>query len=144
MMNDKPYELFVTKDPENKIDLEKYKKGIIRKAKRGKYDLIVENGEIKTIVTDINETFNDVIMGTLSRFISMSLRHGVPIAFVVDQLSKTGNFSSFERAVSRVLKKYIPENEEVLSEDGCPTCGKPLVFQGGCKTCISCGWGRCD
>lgn len=146
LLNDKPYEVFVTKDNENKIDLEQYKKGIIRKVARGKYDLIVENGETKTMISDINKTFNDVIMGTLSRFISMSLRHSVPLSFCVDQLSKSENFSSFERAVSRVLKKYIPDNEEVLSEDGCPRCGKPMVYSSGCRTCsdVACGYSRCD
>ena len=26
----------------------------------------------------------------------------------------------------------------------CPECGGTLVFEGGCNTCKSCGWSKCD
>lgn len=26
----------------------------------------------------------------------------------------------------------------------CPECGEPLVFEGGCNICKSCGWSKCD
>ena len=26
----------------------------------------------------------------------------------------------------------------------CPECGEPLVFEGGCKICKSCGWTKCE
>jgi len=26
----------------------------------------------------------------------------------------------------------------------CPSCDSPLIFQEGCKMCISCGWGGCS
>lgn len=26
----------------------------------------------------------------------------------------------------------------------CPECGAPLAFEGGCNTCKSCGWSKCD
>lgn len=26
----------------------------------------------------------------------------------------------------------------------CPQCGEPLVFEGGCNICKSCGWSKCD
>ena len=26
----------------------------------------------------------------------------------------------------------------------CPECGTPLTFEGGCNTCKSCGWSKCD
>ena len=25
----------------------------------------------------------------------------------------------------------------------CPQCGEPLVFEGGCNLCKSCGWSKC-
>jgi len=26
----------------------------------------------------------------------------------------------------------------------CPECGEPLIFEGGCMTCKSCGWTKCE
>ena len=26
----------------------------------------------------------------------------------------------------------------------CPECGEPLIFEGGCNICKSCGWSKCD
>lgn len=28
--------------------------------------------------------------------------------------------------------------------DKCPECGEPLIFEGGCVTCRSCGWTKCE
>ena len=141
-MDGKPYEIFVTKDSESKIDLKQYKTGIIRKVAKGKYDLIVQNGEQKTIINDINATFNNSIMGTLSRCIYEFEKWQYLFLLVVDQSSKRQIiFLVLKWAVSRVLKKYIPENSEVLTENGCPVCGKPLIYQGGCRSC-TCGWSK--
>lgn len=141
----RPYEIFVTDDPENKIDLQKYKTGYITKIAKGRYDLQVVNGEEKTIIEDISKVF-DKEYGTLSRLISMSLRHEVPIPFIMDQLSKSSEFDSFEKAVVRTLKTYVEEGAKVVTSDACPYCGSELVFQGGCKTCVNpeCMWSKCE
>jgi ribonucleoside-diphosphate reductase alpha chain len=145
LVENKPYEIFVTNDPENKIDLQKHKKGFIVKASKGRYDLQVINGSEKTIVENIGKVF-DKEYGTLGRFVSMSLRHKVPIPFIVDQLAKDTQFDSFEKAVSRTLKNYIEEGEKVLTSDVCPVCGSELIYQSGCKSCINkdCMWSKCD
>lgn len=31
-----------------------------------------------------------------------------------------------------------------VTEPTCPECGEPLIFEGGCSRCPSCGWSRCD
>jgi ribonucleoside-diphosphate reductase alpha chain len=151
LVENRPYEVFVTCNSDGEIDLQSYKKGIIHKKKKGHYDLIVENGEAKTIIENISRKF-DANYGTLSRFISMSLRHDVPVEFIVDQLSKDKNFAGFEKSVSRILKKYIQENTVVKTSDVCPQCGSSLVYKEGCKTCTgdkleegqACGWSKCD
>jgi ribonucleoside-diphosphate reductase alpha chain len=145
LVENKPYEIFVTNDPETKIDLDKHKRGYLAKVRKGQYDLQVVNGEEKTILENISNVF-DQEYGTLSRFISMSLRHEVPIPFIVDQLAKDKSFISFEKAVSRILKKYIVEGELVVTSEVCPHCGENLVYQSGCKTCINpeCAWSKCD
>lgn len=143
LLNDKPYEVFVSNE-EALRDIKKNDNAIIRKIKKGRYDLIFKNGEEDLIIDDITKKF-DAGYGTLSRFISMSLRHDVPMSFIVDQLNKDKNFLGFERSVSRVLKKYIKEGEKVITGDLCPSCGSDnLVFQEGCKTCLTCGWSKCD
>jgi ribonucleoside-diphosphate reductase alpha chain len=135
------YEIFVTNDPKNEIEKIGKKEGIIRKVKKNHYQLLVENGEDKVYIDNIGQEFDEEY-SSLSRFISMGLRHGVPLQFIVDQLQKDKNFIGFERTVGRVLKKYIKEGETVLT-DKCRECGEELVYQDGCVQCISCGWSKC-
>lgn len=116
-------------------------KGILRKVKRGRYDLIVDE---ETMIPDIGSYFY-ADYGSLSRFISMSLRHGVPLPFIVDQLSKDKQFIGFERSVARVLKKYIQNGLKVFTSETCPSCGSTnLAYNDGCKMCMDCGWSKCD
>lgn len=35
-------------------------------------------------------------------------------------------------------------NLEHEGKTPCPDCGEPLVFEGGCTVCKSCGWGKCQ
>ncbi|RLD63992.1 MAG: adenosylcobalamin-dependent ribonucleoside-diphosphate reductase [Bacteroidetes bacterium] len=142
--NNTPYEIFVTKNVDKEFDFDKNKSGIIRKSGRGKYSLIVENGKDKTYIEDIVSSF-DSVYGTLGRFISMSIRHNVSLQFIVEQLNKDKNFMGFERTVSRVLKKYIKEGEEVKTSHDCPECGNDnLIYQEGCLACPDCGWSKCS
>lgn len=32
----------------------------------------------------------------------------------------------------------------VVERPKCPSCGEPLIFEGGCNICKSCGWSKCD
>lgn len=34
--------------------------------------------------------------------------------------------------------------EDLKSKPTCPECGEPIVFEGGCNICKSCGWSKCD
>ena len=34
--------------------------------------------------------------------------------------------------------------EDIPAKPTCPECGEPLIFEGGCSRCPSCGWSRCD
>lgn len=136
------YELFLDENTDKSIDVHKHKNGIIRKVASGRYDLVIKNGEERVVVSNLSKTF-DQTYGALARLVSMSLRHGTPLQFIVDQLSKSRNFLAFERAVSRVLKKYIKDGEVVMTGDICPDCENELVFKEGCVTCNSCGWSKC-
>lgn len=58
-------------------------------------------------------------------------------------LNKTSRFDTFSKAMAQVLKKYIKDNEEVLTEGNCPECDGKLVYKEGCVTCSSCGYSKC-
>ena len=143
LSEERPYEMFVTKNVDKEFNFKKHKVGTIKKVKKSVYSLFLKNGESKCYIENIGDVF-DPVYGSLSRFISMSLRHNVPLQFVVDQLIKDKNFMGFERVVSRVLKRYITEGETVKTSKCCPDCGnEELRYQEGCISC-SCGWSKCS
>lgn len=142
-MKNSLYELFVIDDTESKIDIETHRKTVVRKAGKGRYDLVFINGVEEIKLKDFTKEF-DSPDSSLARFISMALRHGTPLQFVINQLQKDTNFTDFERSVARVLKKYIHDGEEVITSDGeCPECSQRLSYTDGCITCFNCGYSRC-
>ena len=75
----------------------------------------------------------------------MKIRIGVPLEFICEQLKKDPNFVSFEKAIARVIKKYITDGEIVRSSIVCPSCkGNSFVFESGCNKCMNCGWSKCS
>lgn len=36
------------------------------------------------------------------------------------------------------------QSQTNINKPKCPECGDPLVFEGGCNICKSCGWSKCD
>lgn len=142
LLNGRPYEIFADLNEDNHIDCSKHKKGILQKRKKNCYDLIVD-GEV--IAKDLSHTFNSEYL-SLARMLSMSLRHGVPLQFIITQVGKDANFGSFQKGVSRILKGYIEDGEEVKTRTPnlCPDCGSPLVYQDGCVNCSNlCGFSVC-
>ena len=139
LVDGKPYEVFCGKP--NGIEFNKVDKGYIEKEVKGKYSLHI--GE-DLILKDISQIFTD-IQGSMTRLISTSLRHGVDIHFVVQQLEKSdGAIHSFGKAISRVLKKYIKDGTKE-SGSKCPSCGQEsLIREEGCVKCTSCGWTKCN
>jgi ribonucleoside-diphosphate reductase alpha chain len=144
MYNGSLYEIFVIDDPEDILDLSKFPSGFVRKTSKGRYDLVMSNGPVETTLKNFTKTF-DSPNSSLARFISMALRHGTPLQFVIDQLNKDTNFADCERSISRVLKKYLVDGEEVIAgEKLCSECGGKLVFRDGCVVCQECGWSKCS
>jgi ribonucleoside-diphosphate reductase alpha chain len=137
------YEIFVIDDTARKIDLTTDKRTLVRKAGHGRYDLVFVNGEETIKLENFTKSF-DSPDASLARFISMALRHGTPLQFIVGQLQKDTNFADVERCIARVLKGYIRDGEEVITSDGvCPECGNKLSFRDGCVTCLGCGHSKC-
>ena len=143
-LNGSLYEVFVIDNPEMYLDLKKYTEGKVEKMEGGKYSLIIEAGPVHIRVDDFTRRFNSP-NASLARFISMALRHGTPLQFIVDQLIKDTNFTDCERGISRVLKHYIEDGEKVLTSGTvCENCGEELMFRDGCLTCGHCGWSKCS
>ena len=144
LLDGEPYEVFCTSNIDNQVDVNKHKTGIIKKVRKGRYDLIIVNGEERVIAEDIGNTFDENFR-TIARLLSGMLRHGANIQFVIDQLQKTPHITSFQKAVSRVLKKYIEDGEIIGYGEApkCELCESKLEMREGCLTCPKCGWSKC-
>jgi hypothetical protein len=139
LLNGAPYEVFA--GDLNGFNFKfTYKEGKLIKAKRSHYNL--ELGDI--VIEDFNEKFKPVD-AALFRMVSTSLRHGVSIKFIVEQLQKSSDdIFSLPKAVARALKKYIKDGD-TASGITCPNCkNESLIYKDGCVECSSCNWTKCD
>ena len=136
--NGLPYEIFAGK---NGFFPKSIETGTIHKVKRGLYQLIGENDNV--VIESITEHLEEE-EEALTRMISMSLRHGVDINYVVHQLEKVkGALNSLSKCMSRCLKKYI-KNGTAVSGEECPACGKETLIRAeGCKKCMNCSNSIC-
>lgn len=144
LFDDKPFEVFA--GPSKYVEIPKrLKKGIILKhpGKNGStYELqIDDNGEL-LIVKDLITVFDNPNHTATMRLISLALRHGTPIKYLVEQLQKDkkNDLFSFSRGIARILKTYIKDGE--LSSSSC-SCGTKYIFQDGCNFCPNCGNTKC-
>lgn len=39
---------------------------------------------------------------------------------------------------------YVKEQTKKYGNNVCPLCGYPLIKQGGCQICTSCGYEKCS
>lgn len=98
----------------------------------------------------------------IGRLASLSLRSGVKVEKIIEQLKgiggeypvfqKDGLVLSIPDAISRVLeKRYLQDNlpekkgkhENSLLGETCPECGQTISFEEGCMTCHFCGFTKC-
>jgi ribonucleoside-diphosphate reductase alpha chain len=146
-----PYEVFSGLAEHIEVP-KKTKSGVlIRNGKKdgvATYNLRVPVGNDDEILfKDVVNLFANPTQGAFTRTISLALRHGIPVNFVVDQLQKDkdSDMFTFSRCVARVLKGYIPDGTKSTSEKKCKECGSDQVFyMEGCITCQSCGSSKCS
>ena len=104
-----------------------------------------ENGD-EVIIKDLVKVFDNPNHSAFTRLISLSLRHGAPIQYVVEQMQKDrdSDMFSFARSIARVLKNYIVDGTEA-SDKVCPSCNVEdgLIYIEGCLTCQNCGFAKC-
>lgn len=150
LLGGKPYEVFGGLS--KYVDIpNKFKMGKI--AKNGKvqdittYNLIVGEGEDQMMVKDIANVFENANFGAFTRTISLALRHGTPVQYVVEQLQKDkhSDVTSFSIVIARVLKHYIKDGTKSTAQRKCPKCGKEnsFAYQEKCLKCMNCDWSKC-
>jgi len=149
-INGMPYEVFGGEAKDIVIP-KKYKTGWILKDGiadgRTIYDLVIgdlENEEEKFVVKNIAKAFSCYQHATSTRLVSLLLRHGVGIKWVCEQMVKDpeDELFSYNKAVARILKRYVTDGEESGLE--CPQCqASKMVYRGGCPTCMVCGHSAC-
>lgn len=149
LLKDRPYEIFAGLS--NNVEVpRKTKKAII--VKNGKkdgvatYNLRIPLIDDELLLKDVVSLFDNPEHGALTRMLSLSMRHGVPIQYLTEQLRKDkhSDLQSFSSVIARVLKGYIKDGTIVTDEKKCPECGSTsLVYQSGCVSC-SCGWSKCS
>jgi hypothetical protein len=138
LQNNQPYEIFG--GHLNGLGLKSnYKRGKITKVKRGHYSLEFDDICIENFSNQFTPTEQ-----ILFRMTSTSLRHGVPVGFLIDQLQKaTEDITSMSAAAARVLKKYVTDGQKINGKS-CPNCkADDLFYYSGCATC-KCGWSGCS
>lgn len=150
LFNGKPYEIFGGLSKYVEIPT-KYKMGKI--AKNGKvddittYNLVLGEGDDQMLIKDIANVFENANFGAFTRTISLALRHGTPVQYVVEQLQKDkhSDITSFSKVIARVLKNYIVDGTTSTAERKCPSCNKEnsFAYQEKCLTCTNCGWSKC-
>lgn len=138
-LNDQPYEVFAGSANNLQVDQDH---GEIVKMKKGIYGLKLTDG---TFIDDIRKEFDNSEYAWTTRMLSASLRHGVPVDFIVEQLSKDGGLFDINKVLSRVLKKYIKDGTKVRTSTTCSQCGsKDLIYSEGCMSCSACGNTKCN
>lgn len=145
MLNGKPYEVFGGIIDEEKTVISKsIKEAELVKNAKGNYDLVKDEA---ILVSNVLETLNNSSYNFHTRTLSMALRHGAPVQYIVEQLQKIGDkeigLYSFNKVIARVLKKYIPDGT-IRKGASCPSCGSlNVAYQEGCLSCKDCGYSKC-
>ena len=151
LLNGSPYEIFVGLS--KFIDIpNKYKNGkIIKNGKNADglttYNLSVgDDPDDRMMIKDIANIFENKGHEAFTRMISLNLRHGTPLQYVVEQLTKDkfAELTSLSKVMARVLKSYIKDGTKT-EEKVCPLCNEAggLVYQEGCLTCKKCSFSKC-
>lgn len=151
LLEGRPYEVFGGLSASIEIPRRAKEGTLLKHPKKGKaklstYDLTIGEGEEALVLHDVASLFDNPTQGSFTRMVSLSLRHGAPIQFIVEQLQrdKYSDITSFSAGLARVLKKYIQDGTESASAKSCEQCGAtPLTYQEGCITCRACGWSKC-
>lgn len=153
LMNDKPYEVMGGLAKHIKLP-KRTKSGKISKmimedgVSQYNFHYDFENPDNETIIQNIGNIFENQTSAAFSRVLSLSLRHGTPVQYVVEQLvkgsDKESDLFSFSKVMSRVLKTYIKDGTKPTQKK-CSNCSSTdLIYKEGCSQCLACGDSKCS
>ena len=149
LLDGKPYEVMGGKAELIEIP-KKYSTGKLTKRSykttANKYDLAFGEVGDEIIIKDVVSVFDNPNHAGYTRTISLALRHGTPVQYLVEQLQKDKEMDmfSFSKCIARCLKKYIADGLKA-STSICTNCGSEdtIIYQEGCQTCTACGHSAC-
>lgn len=150
ILSGNPYEIFVVEEKQFptclRIASSQVLRGQIVKRKSTLYDLITtrpDNNE-PVLIKDIVSLMPSDDDRTDTKRFSLELRHRISPKEIVETIEKScGDITAFEKAIARVLKKYIKEGE--MSGLICSSCGsRNMTYSGGCLRCKDCGESKCS
>jgi len=157
ILQGRPYEVFAGLSEQVEVPRKAKKGTLVKNGKKdgvATYNLRIPVGDDdELVIKDVVSMFDNPTYGAFTRTISLALRHGIPVQFLVEQLRKDkhSDITSFSAIVARVIKGYIKDGTST-SEKKCPHCGgTTLVYQQGCVQCIggitadgtTCSWSKC-
>ena len=147
LLNSMPYEIFCGLAENMEVGKKEKHGSIVKVAQKhgvAHYDLVTENGETFSNIVDL---FDNPEYGAFTRTLSASLRHGVPVQYLVEQLRKDkhSTIASFSSVIARVLgKSYIADGTKATTAKRCTECGSDnLSYTQGCVGCLDCGHTKC-
>ena len=151
LYNGRPYEVFTGHAEDFWIPQWVQKGWIVKSRHEGmmsRYDFQFEDRQgYKITIEGLSRSFNKEYWN-YAKLISGILRHGMPLPFVVNIISKlhfeVDSINTWKNGVERALKKFIPDGTQAVASS-CPKCSDTngLVYQEGCLVCKSCGYSKC-
>lgn len=151
LLHGRPYEVFTGHAEDFWIPQWVQKGWIIKSRPDGvssRYDFQFEDRQgYKITIEGLSRSFNKEYWN-YAKLISGILRHGMPLPFVVNIISKlhfeVDSINTWKNGVERALKKFIPDGTKAVA-GACPKCSDSggLVYQEGCLVCKSCGYSKC-
>ena len=151
ILNGRPYEIFTGVSEDFWVPTWVQKGWIVKTRPDGvssRYDFQFEDRQgYKITIEGLSRSFNKEYWN-YAKLISGILRHGMPLPFVVNLISKlhfdVDSINTWKNGVERTLKKFIPDGTKA-AERTCPKCNdqEGLVYQEGCLVCKSCGYSKC-
>ncbi len=151
LLNGRPYEIFTGLSEDFWIPQWVMKGWIVKTRPDGvtsRYDFQFEDRQgYKITIEGLSRSFTKEYWN-YAKLISGILRHGMPLPFVVNIISKlhfeVDTINTWKNGVERALKKFIPDGTKA-AERTCPKCKDEngLVYQEGCLVCKSCGYSKC-